>query len=403
MRKMIWLIAAGIIYSLSGEAQEPTRWRGPQGNGIYFESGLLQRWPSEGPEIFWVFEGLGKGHSSAVVRDGYVFTTGMVDSSGYLFKIKLSGELVNKFPYGPEFAESYYGTRSTPVILGDTAYICSAYGDLVCMDHNTGKKIWNVDMPKDLGGKVITWGYNETVVIDGDVVYCTPGGPRNNIVALNRHNGEVIWTSRGMGELSAYCSPLLFVHNGRKLLATHTASHFLCLDAGSGELLWSYSHPNQYSVHANTPIYWNGELLFFSGYGQGAVRIQLDAEGKSASVDWKSEVFDSRIGGAVLVNGYLYGSGDFSRSWKCLDWNNGEIKYESSELAKGTVIYADGMLYCYSERGELALAGANPEKFEIKGMTKVTKGSEQHWSHPVIHDGILYVRHGNALIAYKVR
>jgi hypothetical protein len=61
------------------------------------------------------------------------------------------------------------------------------------------------------------------------------------------------------------------------------------------------------------------------------------------------------------------------------------------------------MLYCYSERGELALVTADPSGFNVISKTTVTKGSGQHWAHPVIHDGILYLHRGSALIAYKVK
>ena len=111
---------------------------------------------------------------------------------------------------------------------------------------------------------------------------------------------------------------------------------------------------------------------------------------------------DSRTGAAVLVDGYIYGSGD-SRVWSCLDWQTGEEKYTSKEIGNGAVIYADGMLYCYTQKGELALVAPDPSGFRVVSKTKVAKGSEQHWAHPVIYDGVLYVRHGKALIAYKVK
>ena len=77
--------------------------------------------------------------------------------------------------------------------------------------------------------------------------------------------------------------------------------------------------------------------------------------------------------------------------------------YTSDKIAVGDVIYADGMLYCYSQRGELALVKPDPSGFKVVSLAKVALGSEQHWAHPVIYDGILYVRHGRALIAYKVK
>lgn len=384
-------------------AQEATHWRGPSADGIYPETGLLKQWPAGEPEILWSFDELGQGHSSPVASGNHIYITGMIDNAGYLFKFTKSGELVYKKEYGPEFTASYYGPRGSPVIVGDKIYLVSAYGTLYCIFERLGSPIWTVDMVSKYGGSVITWGYNETPVIDEDVVYCTPGGKKNSVIALNRHDGSLIWSCEGEKELSAYCTPLLFTHNGRKILTTHTSSHLLGIDAKTGELLWTQSQPNKYSVHANTPLYSDGGLFYFSGYGQGSGKLQLNQDGTQVTKAWENNSMDSRMGGAVVVNGYIYGSGDFKREWKCIDWKTGKNTWESSELAKGAVIYADGMLYCYTEKGELAILKANPEKFEMKGNTKVTMGSEQHWAHPMISDGVLYVRHGKALIAYNIK
>ena len=385
------------------QAQEPTRWRGPSGDGIYPETGLLKQWPTNGPEILWSYENLGQGHSSAAVSSGFVYTSGMIEGKGYLFKFELDGTLVYKKSYGPEYTESWYGTRGTPVIVGEKIYLESGHGKLVCFNNSDGKILWSKNLFKDFDGKNIQWGVNETPVIDGDIIYVTPGGRKYNVVALDRHTGKLIWTSPGKRELSAYCTPVLFEHNGRKILATHTASHLIGLDATTGKMLWSQSQPNEWSVHPNTPLYHNGELYYFSGYGQGGGMLKLSADGNSVSQKWRNRTIDSRMGGAILLDGYIYASGDNNREWRCLEWETGKEMYASATIAKGTLIYADGMLYCYSERGELALVKADPSGFQIVSKTRVLLGSEQHWAHPMIHDGILYVRHGNAMIAYNVK
>lgn len=402
MRKLItaWML----VMILTGvKAQEVTGWRGPLRNGIYPETGLMKVWPESGPEMIWSYEGLGQGHSSAAISNGFLYVTGMIDKTGYLFKFDLEGSPVFRKPYGPEFSVSWYGTRGTPVIAGDHVYVVSGMGKLFCFSAISGDIVWSKDLFKEFDGKNIQWGVNETPVVDGKTIFVTPGGKRNNVVALNRHTGELIWSSPGLGELSAYCTPLLFRHNGRKILATHTDSHLIGIDAVSGSLLWSHRHPNQYSVHPNTPIYHNGELFFFSGYGQGGGKVKLSEDGNQISLEWTNKKIDSRMGGAVLVEGYIYGSGDNHREWRCIDWETGKETYASDEIAKGVVIYADGMLYCYSERGELALVTADPSGFDVKAKTRVTLGTEQHWAHPMIHDGVLYVRHGNAIMAYKVK
>ncbi len=327
----------------------------------------------------------------------------MIDEMGYLFKLDNKGDLVYKKAYSPEFVESYYGTRGSPVVVGDRIYLVSSYGKLHCMNESDGKIIWTLDMVEDYGGETIRWGYNETPVVDGHVIYCTPGGKNHNVIALNRHNGKLMWSCPGKSELSAYCTPLLFDHKGRKILSTHTESHLLGIDAKTGKLLWSYPHPNKWSVHANTPIYKDGGLFYFSGYGKGSGKLLLNEDGSKIETAWENQSMDSRMGGAVLVDGYIYGSGDKNRDWKCIDWESGNNTWTSSEIAKGNVISADGKLFCYSERGELALAGATPDEFRLVSKTRVQKGSGQHWAHIMINDGVLYLRHGNALVAYKVK
>ena len=390
------------ILFTDGFAQEPTSWRGPTRDGHYPETGLLKQWPAGGPEILWSFEELGQGHSSAIVEQGFVYTTGMISETGYLFKFDLKGELVYKKEYGPEFTESFYGTRGTPTIVGDKIYLLSGHGKLYCIYNESGDIIWSKDLLKDFDCSNIRWGINESPVIDGDILYITPGGKRSNIVALNRHSGDLIWSSPGKGELTAYCTPQLFVHNGRKMLATHSESHLMGFDAATGKMLWTQYQPNKWSVHANTPIYHKGRLFYLSGYGQGGGMLELAPDGNSVTLKWTHKKMDSRMGAAVLVDGYIYGSGD-SRVWSCLDWQTGEEKYTSKEIGIGVVIFADGLLYCYSQRGELALVSPDPSGFKVISKTKVALGSEQHWAHPVIYDGVLYVRHGRALVAYKVK
>jgi hypothetical protein len=77
--------------------------------------------------------------------------------------------------------------------------------------------------------------------------------------------------------------------------------------------------------------------------------------------------------------------------------------YSSRDLFMGAVIAADGMLYCCSEKGEIALVKPDPSGFKIISRTTIQKGTGAHWAHPVIHEGVLYVPRGEALIAYKIR
>ena len=397
---LIFLLISTLSVSV---AQKPTLWRGPHGNGIYDETGLLKSWPADGPQILWTFDKLGAGFSSPVIADNKIFISGTEDGIGYVYSISNDGKLLWKVPYGPEFEESYPGSRSTPVVDGNLLYQYSGMGLVTCMDAGNGSIKWKKDMIKEYGGRNIQWGYNETFAIDGEKLFVSPGGPEHTIVALNRLTGALIWSASVKGERSAYCSPLIVQIPGRTLLITHLESDIAGLDANTGKLLWTYPHPNQWSVHANTPVYKDGAVFCFSGYGQGGVKLKLSADGSSVSPEWVSKFFDNRIGGAVLADGFLYGSGDSNRYWMCIDWKTGEQKYQAKGLPSGTVIAADGLLFGYTERGDLFLAKADPSGWKILSQTKVTLGLAQHWAHPVISQGCLFIRHGNVLIAYRIK
>ncbi len=402
-KKVFPLLIAGFLAISAVKAQEPTTWRGTESTGIYPETGLLKTWPANGPEIIWHYDELGDGFSSPVFANGKIYVSGAVDNVGFIYALNQAGKLDWKATYGEEWTENYTGSRATPTVVGDMLYMYSGKGVVTCMNATNGKINWTKDVMKDYSGQNITWGVTETLVIDGNKLFVTAGGTANNVIALNRLDGKLIWTSKGLGEKPAYCTPLLVKLASRKLLVTMTEKHIIGLDAETGALLWSHEQTNEWAVHANTPLFYKNSLFCFSGYGQGGVKLDLNADGSKVTKAWFSQKLDSRMGGAVVVDGYIYCSGDKTRDWQCTDWKTGEQKYASQAIAKGNVIFADGMLFIYSEKGELALIPATSQGFNVASKAKVELGSAQHWAHLVINNGRLFVRHGKSLVAYKIK
>jgi len=402
MKPLFAFLILFVSLSITANSQEATQWRGINSAGIYTVDKLLPQWPAEGPHILWSFDGLGQGFTSPAFANNKIYINGMISGQAVLFVLDQNGKELQQFKYGKEFDASYAGVRSTPTIVGDLAYLLTGHGKLTSLNLKTGKPAWEKDLIAQFGASNITWGFTESLLVDGDKIFVTPGGKTNNVMALDRMTGATIWTCGGLGELSAYCTPLLVKLPARQLLVTHTASHVLGIDATTGKLLWNFEHPNQWAVHPNTPIYFDGGLFVFSGWGQGGEKLKLSADGSSVTKEWEIKSFDNRQGGAVLLNGYLYGSGDNGRSWQCIDWKTGEQKYASTELGKGVCIAANNKLIGYSEKGELFMADADPTGLKIISKAKVALGSEQHWAHPAINKGVLYIHHGNSLIAYKI-
>ncbi len=401
------LLAAGACYG-----DDWPQFRGPNRDGKSAETGLMKVWPEGGPSFLWSVEGLGIGFSSVAVAKGFVYTTGMIDGEGFLFAYDLAGNLKWKESYGPEWTGSYKGTRTTPTVDGNRVYVFSGTGVMVCFEARTGRKIWEVNTLEKFEGKNIRWGMSGSPLIDGDKVYCTPGGKKGVIVALDKMTGGTVWVTTGLDELSAYSSPILIERGGNRLLINMIQKSVICVNSNTGELIWQEPYVTPSDTGGVTPIYKDGAVYVTSAiereFTRGGVMFELSADGTSVSEKWNDQTLDTGHGGVVLVDGYLYGStfdGIPKGDWVCLDWDSGKVMYkEIWNGNKGSIIYADGMLYCYDENtGDVALVKASPTDFEIVSSFRVIQGAGQHWAHPAISDGRLYIRHGDVLMAYSIK
>jgi outer membrane protein assembly factor BamB len=383
-------------------AQETTQWRGENRDGKYSETGLLKSWPESGPKMLWHFDELGDGHSSAAVTSDKVYTAGTLDEKGYVYAFDHEGQLIWKSEIGISWVDNWNGVRTTPLVIKDKLYIISAFGKLVCINTNDGEIIWSVDVFEEYDGRNIRWGITENLLVDGNKLFVTAGGEESNVIAFNRDNGELIWKCAGNGEISAYNSPALITHNGRKILLTMTKNSLLGIDPADGKLLWRHEHINEWSVHPNTPIYQDGFIYVVSGYGCGGKLLKLSDDGNSVTEVWTNSSLDNQMGGVIYLDGKLYGAGHDSRKFICLDWETGEELFFTKSMQKGNTIYADELLYCYDERGKVLLIKPEENSFNAISEFKVPYGENQHWAHLVIHNKRLFVRHGTSLMVYDI-
>lgn len=400
MRKV--LLIAGLIFSVYAFNQEVVNWRGVQNDGIYNETGLLKSWPLEGPELLWYYDDLGPGHASVTVTNDKIFSSGSTDVNGFVIALDHSGKMLWKTEYGKEWMESFEGVRSTPTFNDGKLYQISSYGVITCFDAEDGKILWQIDALTKYNGRNIKWGITENLIIHGEKLFCTLGGEEYNVIALNKNTGGLIWKSAGKAEISAYSSPTIIQHAGKDILVTVSQVSIMGLDVTNGDLLWNYEQKNKWDVHANTPIYKDGYLFHSCGYGKGCVKLKISEDGNSVSEEWSNTTFDGKMGGFVLLDGKLYGSGDASRAWHVMDWNTGEILSSNKEIKKGNIIYADGLLYLYGQGGKIALVEAKDDAYNYISTFEVPFGSKQHWAHLVIHNKKLYVRHGESLMVYNI-
>ena len=410
MNTLSVIILTLIIFS-AAEDTNIYEWRGKDRSGIYIESNLMKTWPAEGPEEIWLIENLGDGFVSPVFTEKNFYITGEVDSMSILYCFNLRGQKQWQTTLGREWMKSSPGTRCAPTITNKYIYVGTGLGNLYCLDRNSGRMVWSKELIKDFNGSLPLHGHSEAPLVYDNKVYWTPGGKENNVVALNRFTGDMIWSAKGFGERSGYNSPKLIEHAGRAIVVTFSAYHLMGFDAVTGKLLWSQEQdnipvnnrtPGNGDTHANTVIYENGYVYYAAGDGNGGIKLKLPEDGSSIIQIWRNPRFDSFMGGIVKIGNYLYGCGTATPDFRSVNSETGMIT-DSLKAGSGSVIAADDMLYYYNHKGELFLMSYNEGKIEKVSSFRITKGTNQHFSHPVINNGILYQRHGNVLIAFDIR
>ena len=413
---LLFAVASSCLIHTAGAFEDSPVWpqfRGPNRDGKSPETGLLKAWPKGGPKHLWTANGCGIGYSSVSLGHGLIYTMGIhgQDMSVLAFDLNGKRKWIKRIGQAndPAFCRQEYwqyrGSRSTPTIDGERLYVESPVGDLACLNALTGDTVWAMNMAPKFGARNTRWGLAESPLIDGDRVIVSPGGPAAGIVALNKNTGETVWVCKQTTGVPGYASPILVEYQGLRQIVTMMQRSAVGLNADTGELLWRVERINRWEVNATNAIFHDGHVFICGGYGLGSALLKLQVNGNKATVTevWSDRTLDDHHGGVVLVDGYVYGS-NMRGEWICQEFKTGRVMYKERGVGKGSVTYADGMLYCLNEgRGVVGLVEANPEGYQLAGRFAIPGGKGQVWAHPVVCGGRLYIRYRDALHAYDVK
>jgi len=346
-------------------AQDWPQFRGPNRDGKSPETGLLKQWPEGGPKLLHTISGFGDGFSSPVIAGKRIYISGKVGDDLKLFCFDLSGNKIWEQTHGPAFLEEhaphspYPGSRASATLDGDLVYLVGGLGRLTAYRSATGEPVWSVDYVADLGGRVPPWGFTESVVIDADKLICTPGSEQaGTFAALGKATGKVLWRSVDVNARAEYGSPILIEHNNVRQVVTMSR-------------------------------------------GGSAVALESTASGVDAELAWEDAKLNCEHGGYVIVDGFIYmrqGVG-----WSCVELKTGKERWFGRGPGKGSMIYADGMLYCFSEKGRVGLVEAQPTQYNQVSTFDLPAGTGPSWTHPVISDGKLYLRWNDKLLVYRLK
>lgn len=409
MKTTITLLFVIFFYFLS--SAQVIQWRGPNRDGHFPDTLLLQNWPEEGPSLIFEVEDAGKGYSSPIIENDIVYISGMIDTITFISSYNLMGELKWRVPCGRAWNKSFPDTRSTPVIDGDYIYFQTGMGKILCFNKTDGQEIWSVDVDTKYETQYHYWGNSETPLIIDDLVIVSPAGDSTSIVALNKQTGEEVWKSKSLGGPRSYASATIYEFNGHRFVLAIIGTHIMALKPENGEIAWTYRYhdPEKWSqpglIYANTPLCKDNQIFISQGYNYKAVMLEMDSLGTGVTEKFVDQTLDNHHHGMILHDGFIYGSNwrtNKDGRWVCMNWDSGEIMYVEKWESKGSIVMADGLLYCYNERGSVGIVNPDPSGFEVISQFKIRKGSGPHWAHPTIGEGKLLIRHGNALMVYHI-
>lgn len=422
-----------------GVADDWPQWMGPTRNGEYRETGLLQRFPDEGPKVLWR-QPVSGGYSGPAVSQGKVVVTDFVKAEGDSFNDpgqraelqgeerihcfdQRTGELLWTHSYDCPYAISYpVGPRCTPTIVGNDVFALGSEGDLKCLDLATGKVRWQVSFKTDLGAETPLWGHSAHPLVDGDQVICMVGGAGQTVVSFDRVTGKILWCALDASG-PGYCPPRIMEAGGTRQLIVWHADAIESLNPSNGESYWEVPLKPMYEMAIAAPQR-DGDLLYVSGIGSKSVMLRLLADRPGVEELWaggpKTSVYSGNAT-ALFVDGTIYGSDcqvgsyiavnaeDGARLWETFEpTRRGETRRVSHGTAFTTHLSGTDRYLLLSELGDLILARLTPEGYEeitrahVIEPTQEAFGREVIWSHPAYADRTAYIRNDKEIIAVSL-
>jgi outer membrane protein assembly factor BamB len=400
-------VTAGVI-ALDGQGQSAAvdwpQWRGVSRSGLSTETGLLRQWPAGGPRRLWSASNLGNGFGSIAVRGDRIFVQGARNGQSSVAALnRADGKQVWVRALGPAGDNDRGpGPRSTPTLDGDRLYVLTESGDLACLRVQDGTVVWQRNILKEFGARNISWLISESPLVDGNQVIVSPGGRGAGMVALEKMSGKTIWTAKELSDEAGYASAIVADVQGVRTIMTFTAEAGIGVRASDGKLMWRHRPVANNTANIATPVFFDNKVFYSSGYGTGGALLGLRAQGGAVQAQeiYFTRDMQNHHGGVVLVNGYLYG---FDNSiLTCLEFATGKEMWQHRSVGKGSVSYADGHLYLFSENRVVGLAEATPMGYREKGRFTIAEQNWYSWAHPVVSGGRLYLRDQGILAAYDI-
>jgi outer membrane protein assembly factor BamB len=436
-------LLAGVIGGLTGltaRADDWPQWLGPQRDGVWRETGILDKFPAQGPQVRWRTP-IGGGYTGPAVAGGKVYITDRVLAEGarngsnafardvvngserILCLDEATGKVLWQHEYKSTYEISYpAGPRATPVVDNGKVYALGAMGHLFCLDAANGKVQWSKNLMEDYQIPAPLWGFSAHPLVDGDRLICVVGGKGSVAVAFNKNTGAELWKALTAKE-PGYCPPMIFEVGGKRQLIIWHPEAVNGLDPETGKVLWTQPFNVRAGLTVPTPRL-TGDKLFVTAFYNGPMMLQLDPD-KEARVVWRGQSSSEqpkRTDGlhSIMVtpfikDGYIYGVCSYGEM-RCLKADNGERVWDDLKATGGQLerwgnafIVAQGDRYfLFNEKGDLIIAKLTPQGYEEISRAHVIEptnrmaGRPVVWVHPAFANRSMYIRNDKEIICLSL-
>lgn len=416
-------------------ADDWPQWRGPQRDGVWRETGIVDSIPEKGLPVVWRTPIHG-GYSGPAVAEGRVFVTDYVRQEGDaandpgkraelkgLERVVCLDAATGKILWTREDEVPYRisypaGPRTTPAIDGPYVYTLGAEGLLLCLEADTGNLVWKRDLKADYKTDAPIWGFSGHPLVDGDKLICLVGGEGSVVVAFDKRTGRELWKGISASE-PGYAPPTLITHAGVRQLLIWDADKLNSLNPETGKLYWSKPLKPSYGMSIMAPQV-EGDLLFASGIGKVGAVFRLFDDKPGAELVWtgsaKNAIYCANST-PRLGDGVIYGVDCDTGMLMAASLKDGDRLWQTAEPTSRTprgrhgtafLVRHDDRDFLFSETGDLILARLSPEKYEELGRfhlldaTGECFGREVVWSHPAFANRCVFARNDREIVCVSL-
>src|SRR5436190_2773910 len=436
-----------LLIAFTAAAEDWPQFLGPRQNGVSGETGLLEKWPTNGPPPRWE-KSIGTGYGAPSVRGDLLVFHHRIKNEEVVEGLQASdGKPVWRYTYRSDFVDPYgynNGPRCTPLLTSNCCYTFGAEGKLLCLESSSGKLIWERDTQKDWNVPPAFFGVGSTPILEGDLLIVMVGAqPNSGVAALDPKTGKTVWESvgektwhgkskkdwrgeppvnwAGEDKQASYSTPIAATIHGKRHLLCLMRQGLVSLDPKTGEVNFTRWFRAQVpeSVNAMTPVIID-DMVFISAayYRVGALLLKVRPDGKSFDELWRSTALELHWTTPIYYDGYLYafsGRNEPDAVMRCVEFKTGQVMWERDErwrphsmqqppvYGRGSFIMAEGKLIASGEGSLLGLFKLNHESPEEICRYQVPQLHYPCWAAPVLSDKRLYIRSEDRLVCLDFR